>query len=109
MISPISAYSGYNSMASIKPINYKVNNEAAYSSVYTKEATKTPRKVNASSPVRYPDAEIIGKKADTNANAIKANAAYNDAAAKFQGAFTYNNEGSGVNLKMIGKAFDAYA
>ena len=116
-IAPISGLSTYSPVASVKPLNYAITNDTAYSKVFEEEATKGTQGVNATSPVRYPDAQLVEDKRDDQVDlvarlqsSISASKQFNSVAQTFEGAYTgYSSAGQGTGYGLAGATLDLFA
>ena len=116
-IAPISGLSTY-SPASIQPMNYAVENTAAYSDVYNAESTKQTAGVNGAAPVQYPNAKVseVEEKPsiaidpmERQRRNLQTASDYNDIAQRFMNNTSYGMNGLGASYNMAGSRFDAYA
>ena len=57
-ISPISPLNSYIPTTSIQPMNYAVDTESDFSTVYNNESVKSGASVTGAKPVQYPDAKV---------------------------------------------------
>jgi len=94
--------------------NYSISNQSQVSSVYKKEAAQgvgKAGKVDATSPVMYPNADVKAVDSVTAAeDEIKTENSFNDVAAKFQGAMTaYNMDATASAYGMTGSTINLFA
>lgn len=116
-IAPISALNTYTPTASVSPMNYAVDNEADFSSVYNNESVKNGTAVTGTKPVQYPDAKVEEKEEtrllDPTAlleEKKKAAGAFNEIAKQYASQNTgYAKSGIGNSYGMAGSRFDAFA
>lgn len=103
------------SMISMQAQNYTVGNQSSVSSAY-EESVKQMQGVGAgssvesTSPVRYPNAQLVENKMAQVKEAQQMGRAYNDIAATFEGnPSSYGADRKGNSYALLGANIDVYA
>lgn len=106
----VGAISSYGQLASIKPLNYALSNNARVSDAYQK-SVQTQDQIELVPPVRYPNARTEASDPIAKANeATKTNQEFNAIAARYGSSpIGYSADSTAAAYSQLGSSFDAIA